>query len=113
MVADLAVPPCRQFAQPWSETIPVPDQSPPLDTVLPAIHRYYMPVTTLRLTSAEKRRFIAEARRRGLSLSEYLRRAGHAEASRVDWKTFFVATSPVTLPPHASTDLSIREGFGR
>jgi hypothetical protein len=72
-----------------------------------------MPVTTLRLTAAEKRRFIAEARRRGLSLSEYLRRAGHAEARRVDWKTFFVATSPVALPPEAPTDLSTREGFGR
>ena len=83
-----------------------------LDTVLPAIHRYYMPVATLRLTTAEKRRFNAEARRRGLSLSEYLRRAGHAEASRVDWKTFFAATPPVALPPHVSSDLSTREGFG-
>ena len=71
-----------------------------------------MPVATLRLTTAEKRRFNAEARRRGLSLSEYLRRAGHAEATRVDWRTFFAATPPVALPPHAPTDLSTREGFG-
>jgi hypothetical protein len=71
-----------------------------------------MPVATLRLTPSEKRRFTAEARRRGLSLSEYLRRAGHAEASRVDWKAFFAAAPPVALPPHAPTDLSTREGFG-
>jgi hypothetical protein len=72
-----------------------------------------MPVTTLRLTAAEKRRFIAEARRRGVSLSEYLRRAGHAEANRIDWKTFFAAATPVALPSHAPIDLSTREGFGR
>ncbi|MDD2762953.1 MAG: hypothetical protein PHE83_03140 [Opitutaceae bacterium] len=71
-----------------------------------------MPVATLRLSAAEKRRFTAEARRRGLSLSEYLRRAGHAEASRIDWKAFFAATPPPTPPPHAPTDLSTREGFG-
>lgn len=71
-----------------------------------------MPVTTLRLTAAEKRRFTAEARRRGLTLSEYLRRAGQAEASRVDWRTFFAATPPAALPPRAPTDLSSREGFG-
>jgi len=71
-----------------------------------------MPVATLRLTAAEKRRFTAEARRRGLSLSEYLRRAGHAEARRVDWKAFLAATPPSALPAHAPTDLSTREGFG-
>jgi Mobilization protein NikA len=71
-----------------------------------------VPVATLRLTAAEKRRFTAEARRRGLSLSEYLRRAGHAEASRVDWKAFLAATPSAALPAHAPTDLSTREGFG-
>lgn len=71
-----------------------------------------MPVATLRLTTAEKRRFTAEARRRGLTLSEYLRQAGHAEATRIDWKTFFFAAPPAALPPHAPTDLSTREGFG-
>lgn len=71
-----------------------------------------MPVTTLRLTPAEKRRFTAEARRRGLTLSEYLRQAGHAEANRIDWKTFLAATPPAPLPSHAPSDLSSREGFG-
>lgn len=71
-----------------------------------------MPVTTLRLTAAEKRRFAAEARRRGLTLSEYLRQAGHAEANRIDWKTFFAAMPPVALPSHAASHLSSREGFG-
>lgn len=71
-----------------------------------------MPVATLRLTAAEKRRFTAEARRRGLNLSEYLRQAGHAEASRVDWKTFLAANPPAILPSDAPADLSAREGFG-
>lgn len=70
-----------------------------------------MPVATLRLTVAEKRRFTAEARRRGLTLSEYLRQAGNAEARRIDWKTFFAATPAAPLPPHAPADLSSREGF--
>lgn len=78
----------------------------------PAIHRYYMPVATLRLTAAEKRRFTAEARRRGLTLSEYLRQAGNAEAKRIDWKAFFAANPPAPLPAHAPSDLSSREGFG-
>jgi hypothetical protein len=71
-----------------------------------------MPVATLRLTVAEKRRFTAEARRRGVTLSEYLRQAGHAEANRVDWKAFFDATPPAALPARAPSDLSSREGFG-
>jgi hypothetical protein len=95
------------------ESIPGAGLYPFLDTVSPAIHPYYMPVATLRLTTAEKRRFSAEARRRGLSLSEYLRRAGSAEAGRGDWKAFFVTTPPVALPPQAPTDLSSREGFDR
>lgn len=70
-----------------------------------------MPVATLRLTAAEKRRFSAEARRRGLSLSEYLRQAGHAEANRVDWKTFLAETPAVPPPPGAPANLSSREGF--
>ena len=76
------------------------------------IHVYYMPIATLRLTAAEKRQFTAEARRRGLTLSEYLRRAGQSEANRGDWKRFLADLQPVTLPPHAPTDLSTREGFG-
>jgi hypothetical protein len=71
-----------------------------------------MPIATLRLTSAEKRRFTAEARRRGVTLSEYLRQAGQAEARRMDWKTFFAATPPAPLRPGAPADLSSREGFG-
>lgn len=71
-----------------------------------------MPVATLRLTATEKRRFAAEARRRGLTLSEYLRQAGHAEANRVDWKTFLAANPSAPLPSDAPVDLSEREGFG-
>ncbi len=82
-----------------------------LDSSLAEIHLYYMPVATLRLTAAEKRAFSAEARRRGLTLSEYLRQAGQREASRVDWKSFFASLPVITLPPRAPTDLSTREGF--
>ncbi|MGH8017673.1 MAG: hypothetical protein ACREIA_05180 [Opitutaceae bacterium] len=71
-----------------------------------------MPTTTLRLTAAEKRQFAAEARRRGISLSEYLRDAGRREASRTDWKTFFEQLPDMKLPSDAPTDLSMREGFG-
>ena len=91
---------------------PLRPQPPRLDTSRQALQRYYMPVATLRLTAAEKRRFTAEARRRGLTLSQYLRQAGHAEARRIDWKTFLTATPPAALPPHAPADLSGREGFG-
>lgn len=67
-----------------------------------------MPVATLRLTAAEKRRFTAEARRRGLTLSEYLRRAGQAEASRVDWKTFFAANEILRKMREIQTDCFVR-----
>lgn len=77
-----------------------------------ARHPCYMPAITLRLTVAEKRKFTAEARRRGLTLSEYLRQAGQAEARRIDWQTFFTAMPPVSLPSDAPSDLSSREGFG-
>lgn len=72
-----------------------------------------MPVTTIRLSTAEKRRFTAEARRLGLSLSEYLRQAAQAKSSRPDWKTFFSETPPLVLPKGAARDLSSREGFAR
>ncbi len=72
-----------------------------------------MPVTTLRLTAAEKRRFAAAARRQGLALSAYLRDAGHAATARTDWKAFFAANPPAPLPARAPSDLSAREGFGR
>ena len=83
-----------------------------LDTTHPDIHRYYMPIATLRLTAAEKRAFMAEARRRGLTLSEYLRQAGQSESKRADWKSFFATMPAVDLPRRAPTDLSTREGFG-
>jgi hypothetical protein len=102
----------RNLRNPRFKSDPFWLRTRPLDARSLAIHRYYMPVATLRLTTAEKRRFNAEARRRGLSLSESLRRAGQAEASRVDWRTFFAATPPVALPPNAPNDLSAREGFG-
>lgn len=70
-----------------------------------------MPVTTLRFSEAEKRRFTAEARRRGLSLSEYLRQAAQAKSRQIDWKLFFAEIPPVTLPAGSARDLSSREGF--
>ncbi|MFZ5497302.1 MAG: plasmid mobilization protein [Verrucomicrobiota bacterium] len=70
-----------------------------------------MPVTTIRLSVAEKRRFTAEARRLGLSLSEYLRQAAQARAKQTDWKTFFSGIPAVTLPEGSPRDLSSREGF--
>lgn len=75
------------------------------------MHRSCMPVTTLRLSFSEKRRFTAEARRRGLSLSEFLRQSAHASGRWVDWKTFFAAIPAVTLPRGATCNLSFREGF--
>jgi len=72
-----------------------------------------MPVTTLRLSEAEKRRFTIEARRRGLSLSEYIRQAAQAKSTQVDWKSFFAETPPASLPAGAPSDLSSREGFAR
>jgi hypothetical protein len=82
-----------------------------LDTTAARIHPYYMPIATLRLTAAEKRTFTAEARRRGLTLSEYLRQAGRSEAKRADWKSFFASLPAITLPRGAPSDLSTREGF--
>jgi hypothetical protein len=70
-----------------------------------------MPVTTIRLSEAEKRRFTAEARRRGISLSEYLRQSAQAKTNTTDWKSFFADTPPAHLPPGADRDLSTREGF--
>lgn len=72
-----------------------------------------MPVTTIRLSDAEKRRFTAEARRRGLSLSEYLRQSAQSKTNTTDWKSFFADTPPVSLPAGAARDLSTREGFTR
>jgi predicted transcriptional regulator len=70
-----------------------------------------MPVMTIRLSDAEKRRFTAEARRRSLSLSEYLRQAAQAKSTQIDWKSFFADTPPVTLPAKSPRNLSSREGF--
>lgn len=72
-----------------------------------------MPVTTIRLSALEKKRFSLEARRRGLSLSEYLREAAQARSNRTDWKTFFADTPAAVLPKDAAKDLSTREGFAR
>lgn len=69
-----------------------------------------MPVS-VRLTATEQRRFAREARRRGLTLSEFLRQSARNEATRTDWNAFFAANPPVTLPAGARTDLSTREGF--
>jgi len=71
-----------------------------------------MPIATLRLTAAEKRRFTSEARRRGLTLSEYLRQAAQKEVDRPrtsfgDWAKQFAGVVDSGTP-----DLSTREGFG-
>jgi D-alanyl-D-alanine dipeptidase len=77
------------------------------------LSREYTGITCLSPRSAaEKRKFTAEARRRGLTLSEFLRQAGQTETRRADWKGFFAAMPAVKLPPHAAADLSTREGFG-
>lgn len=70
-----------------------------------------MPVTTIRLSPLEKRRFTTEARRLGLSLSEYLRQAAQSRSNRTDWRKFFAETPPVRLAEGAAKDLSSREGF--
>lgn len=72
-----------------------------------------MPVTTIRLTALEKKRFTLEARRRGLSLSEYLRAAAQARSCQTNWKAFFAESPAFALPPNAAKDLSTREGFAR
>lgn len=72
-----------------------------------------MPVTTIRLSALEKKRFTLEARRRGLSLSEYLREAAQARSSQTNWKAFFAEIPAATLPKDAAKDLSSREGFAR
>jgi len=70
-----------------------------------------MPVTTIRLSDAEKRRFTAEARRRGLSLSAYLRQAAEIKSTQVNWASFFAEAPLVTLPANSPRNLSSREGF--
>lgn len=72
-----------------------------------------MATVTIRLTPEEKRRFAAEARRRGMTLSEFLREAGRreAEASNNPWQKFFAENPSVDF--EAPADLSTREGFSR
>lgn len=72
-----------------------------------------MPVTSIRLSPLEKRRFTAEARRLGLSLSEYLRQAAQSRSTRTDWRKFFAETPPVNLPDGAAKDLSSHEALHR
>jgi hypothetical protein len=76
------------------------------------IQSCFVPVIRVSLSAVEDRRFTVEARRRGLSLSEYLRRAGRALADRPDWRAFLSSNPPVALPADAPTDLASREGFG-
>jgi len=56
-----------------------------------------MATITLHLSLEEKRRFAAEARRRGLTLSAFLREAVLKEtlARNNPWKEFFTHFSPV------------------
>jgi len=70
-----------------------------------------MSTTTLRLTVQEKRLFAAEARQRGVSLSEFLRQAAHKEVVARDnpWGKFFAEHPPVVM--EGPSDLSTREGF--
>jgi hypothetical protein len=71
-----------------------------------------MPHATIRLTTAEKRLFSTSARRKGQTLSGYLRAAAQRESSRVDWSAFFAALPPVKPVRNAQRNLSSREGFG-
>jgi hypothetical protein len=70
-----------------------------------------MATATIRLTSDEKRRYSAEARRRGITLSEFLREAARkaAEAGNSPWLKFFAKNPPADF--EAPADLSTREGF--
>ncbi len=72
-----------------------------------------MSTATIRLTFEEKRRYSAEARRRGITLSEFLREAARREATAGNnpWQKFFAENLPVDFV--APADLSIREGFSR
>ncbi len=71
-----------------------------------------MPIATLRLTAAEKRTFTAEARRRGLTLSEYLRQAAQKEAGRARLSFGAAAPHVAGLVKSGRSDLSMREGVG-
>ncbi|MGA3007404.1 MAG: ribbon-helix-helix protein, CopG family [Opitutaceae bacterium] len=72
-----------------------------------------MASTTLRLSPQEKRRFTVEARRRGQTLSRFLREAAHKEVrlQKNPWRTFFAENPPVKM--EGPSNLSTREGFGR
>ena len=71
-----------------------------------------MPVTTIRLSDAEKRRFTAEARRRGLSLSAYLRQAAEKESDNGKRSFGEWARRYAGVIDSGKGDLSTREGFG-
>jgi hypothetical protein len=72
-----------------------------------------MATTTLRLSAKEKRHFAAEARRRGITLSAFLRDAARKETLTREnpWRKFFTQFPPADFD--APRDLSTREGFGR
>jgi hypothetical protein len=71
-----------------------------------------MPSITLRLPLGDKKKLAAEARRRGLSLSKFLREAAarEIERSQGSWATFFEEHPPRDID--GPSDLSTREGFG-
>jgi hypothetical protein len=71
-----------------------------------------MPIATLRLTAAEKRTFTAEARRRGLTLSEYLRTAAQKEAGRARLSFGAIVPGLAGIVKSGRSDLSMREGLG-
>ena len=71
-----------------------------------------MSTATIRLSEAEKRMFAAAAKRRGISLSEFLREAAHREVrgNENPWRKFFAEHPAVAMEGPA--DLSSGEGFG-
>ena len=68
--------------------------------------------TSLRIPEKTKQRIKAAARRRGVSMNEFMIEAALKEAVRPDWEKFFTEHPPVALPADARRDLSEHEGFG-
>jgi hypothetical protein len=64
----------------------------------------------IRLLPAEKRRFVAVAKRRGLTLSQFLLQAARGEVARssvADWVAKYAG-----IVTNAPPDLSMRTGLG-
>ena len=67
--------------------------------------------TSLRLSTEEKRRLQAAAKKRGLSLRRFLVDSALKEAGRVDFTAIFAAL-PAMPKGETSRNYSTKEGFG-